>query len=320
MKAIHQRDPDDPRSLILDDAPTPTLREGEVLLKITAAGVNRGDLMQTKGMYPPPPGASEVLGLEAAGTIIDPGTTGRTPGELAGALLAGGGYAHYAAVPEGQLTPIPRGWTLAETASIVEVATTVWSNLGMIAGLRHNAGQRVLIHGGSGGIGSFAIQLAKAFGAEVATTAGSAEKLDYCTALGADIRINYREERFVDKLKGTCDIILDIVGGPYLEDNQRCLAKDGHLCVIALQGGAKGELSLGRMLTRRQHIHATTIRARSLEDKARIVASTVKHVWPLLDSGAIRPQIHRTLSLTDAAQAHDLLDTGTVTGKLVLLA
>ena len=256
MKAITVTNPDNPRSLELTEIAMPEIESGEVLVKVAAAGVNRADLVQAEGKYPPPRGESEIIGLECTGTIVDAGDTGRQVGEEVACLLAGGGYAEYVAVPEGQLMSIPKGLTLTEAAAVVEVATTVWSNLGMLAGVRE--GQRVLIHGGSGGIGSFAIQLCKALGAEVAVTAGSNAKLDYCRELGADILVNYREEDFVDKLHGSCDVILDVVGGPYLEDNIKSLATDGKLIVIAVQGGPKGELSLGRMMPRRLSVHATT--------------------------------------------------------------
>ena len=230
MKAIQLTDPDNPRSLELVDVADPTPGDGEVLVKVAAAGVNRGDLMQAKGMYPPPKGESDIIGLECAGVRTD-------TGEEVGCLLAGGGYAEYVAVPEGQLTPIPKCFDLVDTAGVVEVAATVWSNLGMIADV--SRGDRVLIHGGAGGIGSFAIQLCKALGCEVAVTAGSAEKLEYCRDLGADITINYNEQDFSEELKGSCDAILDIMGGSYLEPNVASLAVDGRLVVIALQGGAR---------------------------------------------------------------------------------
>ncbi|GAB3944285.1 NAD(P)H-quinone oxidoreductase [Corynebacterium tapiri] len=316
MKAIIQTDPDNPRSLEWQDVDTPQLRPGEVLVKVAAAGVNRGDLMQAKGMYPPPRGASEIIGLECAGTIVDSGDTDWATGTEVGCLLAGGGYGEYVAVPQGQLTPVPKGYSLAQTAAVVEVACTVWSTLKMTAGLRD--GQTVLIHGGAGGIGTMAIQIAKALGARVAVTAGSQEKLDVCRELGADILINYREQKFVEELKDQCDVILDIIGADYLADNMRCLALDGHLVVIAVQSGPKAELNLGRMLPRRQSITAATLRARDLEDKARIVAETVKNVWPLLESGQVTHRLHSTLPMREAAQAHELLDSGSVTGTLVL--
>ena len=316
MKAIALTDPDNPRSLALTDVPEPSLDDGSVLVRVTAAGVNRADLVQAQGKYPPPKGEPGTIGLECAGVIVDPGTTDRKQGEEVGCLLAGGGYAEYVAVPEGQLTPKPKNLSLEETAAVVEVACTVWSNLGMVAGLQ--AGDKVLIHGGAGGIGSFAIQLCKALGAEVAVTAGSEEKLDYCRELGADIGINYRTQDFAEELKGWADIILDVVGGAYLEQNIKSLAVDGRLVVIALQGGAKGTLSLGRMMPRRQSVHATTLRARPRPMKARIVADTVEHVWPLIESGKIAPNVTKTFPLAQASEAHDYLDSGAHTGKVVL--
>ena len=316
MKAIALTDPDNPRSLALTDVPEPSLDDGSVLVRVTAAGVNRADLVQAQGKYPPPKGEPETIGLECAGVIVDPGTTDRKQGEEVGCLLAGGGYAEYVAVPEGQLTPKPKNLSLEETAAVVEVACTVWSNLGMVAGLQ--AGDKVLIHGGAGGIGSFAIQLCKALGAEVAVTAGSEEKLDYCRELGADIGINYRTQDFAEELKGWADIILDVVGGAYLEQNIKSLAVDGRLVVIALQGGPKGTLSLGRMMPRRQSVHATTLRARPRPMKARIVADTVEHVWPLIESGKIAPNVTKTFPLAQASAAHEYLDSGAHTGKVVL--
>ena len=316
MKAITVTDAENPRSLELTDVPEPTLNDGEVLVKISAAGVNRGDLMQAAGKYPPPKGESEIIGLECAGVIVDPGTTGREKGEEVGCLLAGGGYAEYVAVPEGQLTPIPKGLSAEETAGVVEVACTVWSNLGMTAGLEE--GDKVLIHGGSGGIGSFAIQMCEAMGCEVAVTAGSAEKLEYCRELGADVLINYKEQDFAEELAGWANVILDVIGGPYLEQNIKSLANDGHLIVIAVQGGPKGTLSLGRMMPRRLSVTATTLRARPRPMKAAIVESTVENVWPLIESGRIKPSISATFPLAEAAKAHDLMDSGDNTGKIVL--
>ena len=318
MKAIELTDQDDPRSLALVETDTPQLQDGEVLVKVHAAGVNRGDLLQARGHYPPPPGASEIIGLECAGIIEDPGTTGREKGEEVACLLAGGGYGEYVAVPEGQLMPIPEGYSLTEAAAVVEVACTVWSNLGMLAGLRE--GQTVLIHGGAGGIGTFAIQLCKQLGATVAVTAGSAEKLETCRELGADILINYKEQDFSEELTGRCDVILDIMGAKYLRQNLRSLAEDGQLIIIGLQGGVKTEINLGALLPRRLSVRGTTLRARSLEGKAEVVRSTVENVWPLLADGRVRHHIHATFPLSDAAAAHELLDSGEVTGKLVLEA
>jgi len=318
MKAITLIDDTNPRSLELTEVDTPQLQDGEVLVRVTAAGVNRGDIVQAEGKYPPPRGESEIIGLECAGVIEDPGTTGREKGEEVGCLLAGGGYAEYVAVPEGQLTPKPANLTLEETAGVVEAACTVWSNLGMLAGIQE--GDNVLIHGGAGGIGSFAIQLCKALGCTVAVTAGSQEKLDYCKGLGADVLINYKEQDFDEELKAWADVILDVVGGPYLEQNIKALNTDGRLVVIAVQGGPKGTLSLGRMMPRRLSVHATTLRARPRPMKAEIVASTVKNVWPLIESGQIKPNITATFPLADAAKAHDHMDSGDNTGKILLIA
>ena len=318
MKAITLIDDTNPRSLELTEVDTPQLQDGEVLVRVTAAGVNRGDIVQAEGKYPPPRGESEIIGLECAGVIEDPGTTGREKGEEVGCLLAGGGYAEYVAVPEGQLTPKPANLTLEETAGVVEAACTVWSNLGMLAGIQE--GDNVLIHGGAGGIGSFAIQLCKALGCTVAVTAGSQEKLDYCKGLGADVLINYKEQDFAEELKAWADVILDVVGGPYLEQNIKTLNTDGRLVVIAVQGGPKGTLSLGRMMPRRLSVHATTLRARPRPMKAEIVASTVKNAWPLIESGQIKPNITATFPLADAAKAHDHMDSGDNTGKILLIA
>lgn len=304
------------KTLELAEVPTPQLRTGEVLVKVHATGVNRADLLQAAGYYPPPPGESEIMGLECAGEIVDAGDTNRQVGEKVACLLAGGGYAEYVAVPAGQLLPIPEGYSYEQAAAVVEVAATVWSNLGMLTGL--TAGQTVLIHGGAGGIGTFAIQLAKHLGAQVAVTAGSVEKLEACRRLGADILINYREENFAEVLKNRCDRILDIIGAKYLDQNVTALAPDGHMVIIGMQGGVKGELNIGKLLAKRGTISATALRARSHDDKARIVADTIEHVWPLLADGTITHQLHATLPLADAAHAHELLRSGAVTGTLVL--
>lgn len=304
------------KKLELTDTPIPSLKTGEVLVKVHAAGVNRADLLQAAGHYPPPPGESNIIGLECAGVIEDAGTTTRTVGEKVGCLLAGGGYAEYVAVPEGQLLPLPDGYSFVETAAVIEVAATVWSNIGMLTGLEK--GQTFLIHGGGSGIGTFAIQLAKHLGATVAVTAGSVEKLEACQKLGADILINYREENFAEVLKNRCDRILDIIGAKYLDQNVTSLAPDGHMVTIGLQGGVKGELNLGKLLAKRGTISATSLRGRTKEDKARITAATVTAIWPLLADGTITHQLHATLPLADAQRAHDMLAAGEVTGKLVL--
>ena len=340
MKAIIQQDTTDPTSLAWTDTDDPTPRPGEALVRIHAAGVNRGDVLQAAGHYPPPPGTSDIIGLEAAGTIEafgppvesshESGSTsagepsGTQPvkqwsvGDQCGMHLAGGGYAERVAVPVTQLFPVPRGWSLTDTAGVIEVAATVWSNLGMVADMQKD--QTVLIHGGSGGIGTFAIQLAHAMGLTVATTAGNADNLELCRSLGADILINYRDDDFVVVMKEHCgaDIILDIMGAKYLDSNVKALGEKGHLVIIGMQGGVKGELNIGRLLSKRGSITATNVRGRSLDDKAAVVADTIKHVWPLLEDGTISAQVTKTLPIADAAEAHRLLKSREVTGKIVL--
>lgn len=321
MKAITQKDLNDPTSLVLEDVADPVPGEGEILVKVHTAGVNRGDLLQARGHYPPPPGASEIIGMECSGTVVA-NDTGEGPavGSEVGCLLAGGGYAELVAVPVGQTAPLPEGLSLAETGSIMEVACTAWSNLGMAAGLRPGTaeGKKVLVHGGSGGVGSFAVQMLHALGCEVAVTAGSAEKLEYCRELGASKLINYREQDFAEELKGWADVILDIMGAKYLKGNIRALAPDGQLVIIGMQGGTKAEINLAPLLPKRLSIHGTTLRARPVEGKAEIVADAVENVWPLIADGSITHRVHETFPLAEAAQAHAALDSGEVTGKLAL--
>lgn len=324
MKAIIQTDLNDPYSLSWQETHTPTPHEGEVLVQVAAAGLNRADTLQAKGHYPPPNGVSEILGLEATGMISDPNGCTRpdgTPyevGDEVGALLSGGAYAEYTTVPVGQLVPIPDGFSLAEAASVIEVACTVWSNLMMTAHLEE--GDTLLIHGGGGGVGIFAIQLAKSLGVQVAVTAGSQEKLDVCTRYGADVLINYREEDFVAVVKsiGGADVILDIIGAKYLDGNISALAPDGHLVIIGMQGGVKGELNIAKLLSKRGNVSATGLRYRDREDKARIVAETVANVWPLLADGTITHHVDRVFDVQDAADAHKALLAGEITGKVVL--
>lgn len=331
MKAIIQQDTTDPTSLAWTDTDDPTPGPGEALVRIHAAGVNRGDVLQAAGHYPPPPGASDIIGLEAAGTIEAFGPPRESShesdeqparqwniGDKCGMLLAGGGYAERVAVPVTQLFPVPRGWSLTDTAGVIEVAATVWSNLGMVAGMQK--GQTVLIHGGSGGIGTFAIQLAHATGLTVATTAGNADNLELCRSLGADILINYTDDDFVAVMKehGGADIILDIMGAKYLDSNVKALAEKGHLIIIGMQGGVKGELNIGRLLSKRGSITATNVRGRSLDDKAAVVADTITHVWPLLEDKTVSAQVTKTLPIAEAAEAHRLLKSREITGKIVL--
>lgn len=307
-------------ALTLADVPTPQPGPGEVLVEVVAAGVNRADLMQRQGFYPPPPGESELPGLEVSGRVagFGAGATGFRVGDPVCALLAGGGYAEYVAVPVGQLLPVPAGLGLVEAAALPEVTCTVWSNLVMTAHLRE--GDTVLLHGGSSGIGTMGIQIASELGARVAVTAGSTAKLDACRALGADLLINYKEEDFVERLSevGGADVILDVVGAKYLDRNIDALAPDGRLVIIGMQGGRKAELDIGKLLGKRGAVMATGLRARSRDNKAQVVAQVREHVWPLIESGRVKPVIDHTLPLEDAAQAHrELAESGHI-GKVLL--
>ncbi|MEV5754969.1 NAD(P)H-quinone oxidoreductase [Actinoallomurus sp. NPDC052308] len=317
MHAIVIEKPGDPDVLRWAEVPDPVIGHDEVLLDVVAAGVNRADIMQRRGFYPPPEGAPEYPGLEAAGRVaaVGDGVTGWKVGDEACALLSGGGYATRVAVPAGQLLPIPRGLSLVEAASLPEVACTVWSNVFMLARLR--PGESFLVHGGSSGIGTMAIQLAKAHGARVLCTAGTEEKLERCRELGADVAINYRTEDFVEAARPV-DVILDNIGAKYLPRNVDALGTGGRLVVIGLQGGGVGELDLGRLLTKRASVHATSLRARPLEEKAEVVTAVREHVWPLLESGTVRPIVDRTLPMTDAAAAHRVMEESTHVGKIVL--
>ena len=320
MRAVIVTEPGGPEALTVVDLPDPEPGPGEVLVKVAGTAVNRADTMQRQGFYPPPPGASDVLGLECSGTIaaLGDGVTGWAVGDEVCALLAGGGYAELVAVPAGQLMPVPDGVDLVIAGSIPEVACTVWSNLFMIAGLQ--PGERLLVHGGSGGIGTFAIQLASAMSAKVFTTAGTSEKLAACADLGADVTINYRDEDFVEVLReaGGADVILDNMGAKYLGRNVEALATEGRLVVIGMQGGTKGELDLGLLMRKRGAVIASTLRSRPAEEKAVIAASVVEHVWPLVADGQVRPIVHATMPLDRVADAHRLMEESSHIGKIVL--
>jgi len=320
MRAVVATEPGGPEVLEIRELPDPVAGPGEVLVRVAATAVNRADVLQRKGFYPPPPGASDVIGLECSGTVaaLGEGVTGWQVGDEVCALLAGGGYASYVVVPAGQLMPVPDGVSLVEAAALPEVACTVWSNVFMVAGLA--AGERLLVHGGAGGIGTCAIQLASAFGAEVVTTAGSPEKLALCAELGADVTINYRDEDFVAVLKelGGADVILDNMGAKYLAGNVTALATEGRLVIIGMQGGVKAELDIARLLAKRGTVHATSLRSRPVDDKAAICAEVVEQVWPLVADGQLRPIIHATLPLAEAAEAHRLIDSGDHVGKILL--
>jgi putative PIG3 family NAD(P)H quinone oxidoreductase len=323
MRAITIPLPGDADALVLDDVPTPKMASDEVLVQVAAAGVNRADLMQRQGFYPPPPGCSTYPGLEVSGTISDLGddVTGWSVGDQVCALLSGGGYAEQVAVPASQLLPVPDGVSLVDAAALPEVVSTVWSNVFMTANLQ--PGQTLLIHGGASGIGTMAIQLGCAIGARIAVTAGTAEKLAACHDLGAEILINYREQDFVQALASSthgagADVILDNIGAKYLSRNVDALAVNGRLVVIGLQGGVKAELDINMLLRKSAAIIATSLRSRSAIEKSVIVAAVVEHVWPLIASGQVKPVVHRTFPLAQAADAHRELESGANIGKVLL--
>ncbi len=325
MRAITIREPGGPEVLELGEVPDAVAGPGQVLLQVAAAGVNRADVMQRQGHYPPPEGEPAWPGLECSGTIADlgPGTddAGWAVGDTACALLSGGGYAEQVAVPVGQLLPVPDGVGLVEAAALPEVVCTVWSNLFMAAGLQR--GETVLVHGGSSGIGTMAIQLSSALGAHVAVTAGSAEKLARCAELGAQVLINYRDEDFVARVRSTgdgqgADVVLDNMGAKYLARNVDVLAPNGRLVVIGLQGGARAELDLGVLLRKRAAVIATSLRARPAAEKAAIVKQVRELVWPLVSDGTVRPVVHARFPLAQAARAHEVLESSAHVGKLLL--
>ncbi|MEW2620341.1 NAD(P)H-quinone oxidoreductase [Streptomyces sp. NPDC048106] len=325
MHAITIPEPGGPEALVWDEVPDPVAGEGEVLVEVAASAVNRADILQRQGFYNPPPGASPYPGLECSGRIaaLGPGVSGWAVGDEVCALLAGGGYGQKVVVPAGQLLPVPQGVGLVQAAALPEVACTVWSNVFMIAHLR--PGETLLVHGGSSGIGTMAIQLAKAMGVKVAVTAGTKEKLERCAELGADILINYREQDFVAEVKEATggagvDVILDNMGGKYLDRNVQALAVNGRLAIIGLQGGAKGELNIGALLNKRAAVSATSLRARPLGEKASIVAAVREHVWPLVAGGQVRPVVDRELPMARAAEAHRVVEESGHIGKVLLVA
>ncbi|MGO8959388.1 MAG: NAD(P)H-quinone oxidoreductase [Streptosporangiaceae bacterium] len=336
MRAVVIEEPGGPEVLDLRDVADPVPGPDEVLITIAAAGVNRADLMQRQGLYPPPPGAPPYPGLECAGRIAVVGgqVTGWRPGDNVCALLAGGGYAEQVAVPAGQVLPWPAvpaqpgaspgggAASPAAAGALPEAACTVYANVFLHARLQ--PGETILVHGGASGIGTMAIQLAKAAGAVVACTAGSQQKLDRCRELGADLAICYRDEDFVPAVRDFtggrgADVILDIMGAAYLARNINALAVGGRLVVIGLQGGAKGDLDLGQMLRKRVSVYAASLRARPVSEKAAIVAAVRENVWPLISSGRVSPVVDRVLPLADAGQAHRILEEGMHIGKIVLV-
>ncbi|MBM3686946.1 MAG: NAD(P)H-quinone oxidoreductase [Actinobacteria bacterium] len=323
MHAIVVTAPGDADVLAWQEVPDPVAGPGEVIVEVAAAAVNRADLLQRQGLYPPPPGAPEWLGLECSGTVgeLGPGVTSLSIGDEVCCLLSGGGYAERVAVPAGQAMPIPAGVDLITSAGLPEVACTVWSNLVMVAHLQR--GEWLLVHGGGSGIGTMAIQVARALGARVAVTAGSAAKLARCEELGAEVLINYREQDFVEVLAAQTggrgvDVILDNMAAKYLERNIASLAPGGRLVVIGMQGGVKAEIDLSTLLRRNGTLHATTLRGRTPEQKAEICIQVERHVWPWIAAGIVKPVVDRVMPMTDAAGAHRTLEAGDVTGKIVL--
>jgi len=323
VKAITLPQPGGPEALVLDDVPDPMPRPGEVVVEVVAAGVNRADVMQRQGHYDPPPGSSAYPGLEVSGRIaqLGDGVDGWSVGDEVCALLTGGGYAEKVTVPAGQLLPVPAGVSVEDAAALPEVACTVWSNIFMTANIQ--PGEVLLVHGGGSGIGTMAVQLGREVGARVAVTAGSPEKLEVCRELGASILVNYRTEDFEAVVREAtdghgADVILDTIGAKYLARNVGLLAVNGRLVVIGLQGGRTAEINLGAMLAKRCALVATTLRARPAAEKAVIVAAVREHVWPLIESGRVRPIVHAAYPLGDAAGAHREMEASTHVGKLLL--
>jgi putative PIG3 family NAD(P)H quinone oxidoreductase len=323
MRAVTAAEPGGPEVLSLGELPDPEPGPGEVILDVRATAVNRADLLQRQGHYPPPPGTGEVLGLEASGVVAALGSevTGWQVGDEACALLAGGGYAEKVRVPSGQLMPLPPGVDVVEAAALPEVACTVWSNVYMVAG--HQPGETLLVHGGAGGIGTFAIQLAHAMGSRVLTTAGSARKVKVCRKLGADRAIDYTAKDFVAEVAAAtdgagADVILDNMGARYLDRNLDALAVQGRLVIIGMQGGTRGELDIAKLLGKRAAVIATTLRSRPVAEKAAICAAVAEHVWPLVGEGRVRPVVHTRLPLAQAGEAHRIVESGISIGKVLL--
>ncbi|GAC1629118.1 MAG: NAD(P)H-quinone oxidoreductase [Nevskia sp.] len=323
MKLIELKQPGGPDMLALAEGPVPQPGRGEVLIRVAAAGVNRPDVFQRLGAYPPPPGASPILGLEVAGTIEALGAEVRDwkVGDAVCALTPGGGYAEYCVAPAAHCLPVPEGLSLVEAAALPETLFTVWGNVFLRAGLKR--GESLLVHGGTSGIGTTAIQLAKAFGATVYATARTAEKCAACVALGADVAIPYAEQDFAaviqEKTAGRgVDVILDMVGGDYIPRNLDCLALDGRLVFIAFLRGSRQAIDFGTVLRKRLTITGSTLRPQSVEAKAAIAQALREHVWPLIASGRVRPQIHARFPLAEAAAAHRLMESSTHIGKILL--
>ncbi|MGA8047155.1 MAG: NAD(P)H-quinone oxidoreductase [Dermatophilaceae bacterium] len=323
MRAVTVPEPGGADALVLDDVESPEPQEGEVRIAVAAAGVNRADVLQRQGNYAPPPGSSPYLGLEVSGTIdaLGEGVRGWSVGDEVCALLVGGGYADRVCAPVGQLLPVPSGVSLVEAAALPEVTCTVWSNVFLTANLQ--PGETILVHGGSSGIGTMAIQLAREVGARVAVTAGTTEKLEVCRSLGAQILVNYRDQDFVEVVREATDgaganVVLDNMGAKYLMRNVEALADGGRLVIIGMQGGVKAELNIATLLRKRGAVIATALRSRSLAEKATIVAAVREHVWPLVEAGRVRPVVHGTYPIEQVRAAHEELESSRHVGKILL--
>ncbi len=321
MFAITQKDFGGPETLEWSRVADPQPDPGEVIIDITATAVNRADLLQRKGNYPPPPGTTDILGLECSGTIVSVGAalTMDRIGERVTALLNGGGYAQKVAVPLGQVMSVPEGVSLIDAGALPEIAATVWSNFTKVLHLRE--GNTILIHGGGGGIGTFAIQVAKALGVKVAVTAGSQEKLNMCASLGADLLINYKEQDFVEVIQetwGGTDNILDNMGASYLSKNVEALKRNGHLAIIGMQGGTKVDFQIDQLLRKNATISATSLRGRPESEKSAICREVEKIVWPWITDGTVKLVIDRVMPIEDAGEAHKILENGEATGKILL--
>ncbi|KAL5772529.1 hypothetical protein ACOSP7_012132 [Xanthoceras sorbifolium] len=324
MKAIVITSPGGPEVLQLQEVEDPRIKDDEVLIKVEATALNRADTLQRKGSYPPPEGASPYPGLECSGTVVSVGklVSRWKVGDQVCALLSGGGYAEKVAVPAGQVLPVPSGVSLKDAAAFPEVACTVWSTVFMTSHL--SAGETFLVHGGSSGIGTFAIQIAKSQGVRVFVTAGSEDKLAFCKKLGADVCINYKTEDFVARVKEETggkgvNVILDSIGASYFQRNLNSLDFDGRLFIIGTQGGAKTELNIGSLFAKRLTVQAAGLRSRSPENKAEVVSEVEKYVWPTIMTGEVKPVIHKYFPLSEAAEAHKLMESSQHIGKILLV-
>lgn len=322
MQAVEITAPGGPETLQVCHRPLPVPGPGEVLIRVFAAGINRPDILQRRGLYPPPEGASDIPGLEVAGEIaaLGSGVEGFTTGDRICALLSGGGYAEYCITPASLCLPVPSACSLVEAAGLPEALFTVWANLIEAGGLK--TGDRVLIHGGSSGVGTLAIQLARTLGAEVYTTVGSDEKCGFCETLGATA-IHYRKQDFAEALLSLTqghgvNLILDMVGAPYLSQNIKALTPGGRLVIIAVQGGSRTEIDLSRILMKRLSISGSTLRSRSLEEKARLAKAVLEHIWPKLENRSIRPIVDSLFSLSEASEAHRRMESSQHMGKIIL--